>query len=480
MRGRKRWIVGLIVVILICVGFYLFWATPLMPNGSSIEQQVARITQGVSQAIPFRAKAPETAEEWDAWIERQVEKAIRDFRKHFKKEHPSAQPLSEITIEEMRKDFRANLRAQLPQIKKEIGTPTQDIVTSFTSEPVPLPRYAGPQTVEAILSTYAASYNLTWETEAIAEKYPQAAWIQMLLDRGIAIEDSADFFWYQEPRRALAGLENDPEAWASGAFAIPPTDNWETYEAAYIERRLWEEGMISAARKADPAVGGGIFVGADKRIFHPLKSNRIYVHKEDMGATFYGGALTDAQEFELLFKGVTPANYEVIYIGDDGHILSAPPPLITREEMLDAIGALPVEGEETGEAPTDVYDVYRDAFVEEAPLPNDRRVPGAPPAATAQPPERAFQQAQQATERALETLTKSDADILKDLQERLPTDENIEEVLRQRFSADRLNRAASVLNRYGPEEGLQRLKESDAEMATYLGGFIRRSQDSEK
>lgn len=85
MRGRKRWIAGLIVVILICVGLYLFRATPLTPNGSSIGQQVARITQGVSQAIPFRAKAPETAEDWDAWIDRQVEKAIRDFRKHFKK-----------------------------------------------------------------------------------------------------------------------------------------------------------------------------------------------------------------------------------------------------------------------------------------------------------------------------------------------------------------------------------------------------------
>ena len=47
----------------------------------------------------------------------------------------------------------------------------------------------------------------------------------------------------------------------------------------------------------------------------------------------------------------------------------------------------------------------------------------------------------------------------------LPTDAEFETTLKERFSSERFERAMSTLERYGPEEGLRRLKENDPEIA---------------
>ena len=47
----------------------------------------------------------------------------------------------------------------------------------------------------------------------------------------------------------------------------------------------------------------------------------------------------------------------------------------------------------------------------------------------------------------------------------LPTEEELETALRERFSLERFERAITTLERYGPEEGLRRLREADPEIA---------------
>ena len=49
-----------------------------------------------------------------------------------------------------------------------------------------------------------------------------------------------------------------------------------------------------------------------------------------------------------------------------------------------------------------------------------------------------------------------------------PTEEELETALRERFSLERFERAMSTLERYGPEEGLRRLREADPEIAVQL------------
>ena len=55
-----------------------------------------------------------------------------------------------------------------------------------------------------------------------------------------------------------------------------------------------------------------------------------------------------------------------------------------------------------------------------------------------------------------------------------PTDAGLENVLRERFSPERFSTAAQTLRRYGPEEGLRRLRASDPEVATHIQRFLRR------
>lgn len=50
----------------------------------------------------------------------------------------------------------------------------------------------------------------------------------------------------------------------------------------------------------------------------------------------------------------------------------------------------------------------------------------------------------------------------------LPTEERMEAALHKQFQPQRLARAIETLNRYGPEEGLRRLKESDSEIAEQI------------
>ena len=50
----------------------------------------------------------------------------------------------------------------------------------------------------------------------------------------------------------------------------------------------------------------------------------------------------------------------------------------------------------------------------------------------------------------------------------LPTDEEIETTLSERFSSERFERAMDTLERYGTEEGLRRLRESDPEIAKQM------------
>lgn len=50
----------------------------------------------------------------------------------------------------------------------------------------------------------------------------------------------------------------------------------------------------------------------------------------------------------------------------------------------------------------------------------------------------------------------------------LPTDEELETTLSERFSSGRIEQAMSTLERYGPKEGLRHLRESDPEIASQI------------
>ena len=61
----------------------------------------------------------------------------------------------------------------------------------------------------------------------------------------------------------------------------------------------------------------------------------------------------------------------------------------------------------------------------------------------------------------------------------LPTVEGLETSLKEQFSSERFDRAMSTLERYGPEEGLRRLRESDPEVANQIERHHKRASKEE-
>ena len=81
-------------------------------------------------------------------------------------------------------------------------------------------------------------YNVPLPMSEVDAKYPREAWLQMLLDNGITIDNFEEYWAYLSKRDELVELEKDPEVWSSGLFGISPTDDWETYKATYLEQML--------------------------------------------------------------------------------------------------------------------------------------------------------------------------------------------------------------------------------------------------
>ena len=59
----------------------------------------------------------------------------------------------------------------------------------------------------------------------------------------------------------------------------------------------------------------------------------------------------------------------------------------------------------------------------------------------------------------------------------LPTDAGLEASLKAQFSSERFDRAMSTLERYGPEEGLRRLRENDPEIAKRIENSRHRNRE---
>ncbi|RKU09861.1 hypothetical protein C6501_14825 [Candidatus Poribacteria bacterium] len=325
----------------------------------------------------------------------------------------------------------------------------------------PFQQYNGPQTVEALLKTYST---IAADPE-IDATYPQREWLQMLLKRGIVIENFNDYSGYMAARRALVHLKNDPEIWTSDVFGIPPTNDWETFKDAFIERKIWEYEQLRAAVKEDPDVSGGLFAGTDKRIFLPTKIGRVYVKRKKLGAVFFGESLDANQINALLYEGIHPKGYEVIYIDDNGKHLTEIPPPITLQDLLgntelfsqkDTISVEAVHSEETLQTQAQPIERQQDELYEYMLSSDDK------------------------SNEHIEfekTLTKK---FSKDEQVYQISDVDMEVYLREQFSSTRFNSAMETLNRYGLEEGLHKLFDEDSELALELERYILNRKPSQK
>ena len=182
--------------------------------------------------------AQTTDDPWEAWIDEQTDTVLK-----------SAREIDEKQYTEMRTNIREKFSALAAELKKEIASPPQ------------IKDYAALQTVKELRDAYDEDYNrkhqnttvrvsytagdteiFTYdESIPLAEvdaKYPRDAWLQMLLDKGITIKNAEAYWEYLFLRDRLVHIERQPNVWKSGRYNIPATEDWETYEAAYITYAL--------------------------------------------------------------------------------------------------------------------------------------------------------------------------------------------------------------------------------------------------
>ena len=327
--------------------------------------------------------------------------------------------------------------------------------------------YEGPQTVESLLERFQEMV----ADAVLDEKYPQEEWLQRVLAQGYTIENWEDYAGFLTARQNLFGLENAPKVWASGRLGIPPTDDFETYKAAYMDRKIWEYAQLKDAKLADPQVNGGFF--KDNGTFFPFAPQRVYVERAGTGAAFIGATLSATQKFELLTQGVIPEGHEVIYINGEGTRLAEPPPLLSRESVLANTRPEPLNPAWDAAALPDDFPYQ----ASEAEYHAAEHTPATPADAAHT----------NVVANALENLEALDtwenqgftdeADIEAELQRLFTpeglTEKPIEQAIQNQLSPELLNRAMNTLKRYGPKEGMERIRAEDPKIAAQIENSMR-------
>ncbi len=92
-------------------------------------------------------------------------------------------------------------------------------------------------------TTYSSDLTLS----EIDARYPRTEWLQLLLDKGITIDDSFEYASLLSKRYTLALFEDNPDLQQSGLLGIPPADDSETYKAAYIDKLVNDHTKIQAS-----------------------------------------------------------------------------------------------------------------------------------------------------------------------------------------------------------------------------------------
>lgn len=145
-------------------------------------------------------------------------------------------------------------------------------------------------------------------------KYPRDQWIQMLLNKGVRIEDYKDYKEYLDIRMHLFPKEY---------LANDDVDSSE--QSAYIDKEIQKYQRIQEARRTDPDVEHWTVIGENAL---PSIPGRMYVCKTESGYKIESQMtsnaepkLSEEQKADLQNKGIEPEGWEVVYIDEKGNLV---------------------------------------------------------------------------------------------------------------------------------------------------------------
>ena len=422
---------------------------------------------------------------WEEWIDKETEEAFIAFLTGCPDWYKTDEEKAALW-----ERLRAQTVVHAEDMKKKYGgvpIPMVTVKSEFTTGPAPLQIHEGPQTPEALMETFDDWYSKNYPNRNNVDGiYPRAEWLQMILNKGYHIETHLDYAAALRTRYWIAEVADQPEIWASGKRAVPPTDDFETYKDAFIKRQFWQKEQIDLAEQADPEVSGGFFFDDRPDVFLPSKKNRLYVYRNpeslDSMKT-WGPILTEKQRFDLTYRGKHPEEWEVIYLDEDYNVLSEKPRHMTREMVQAA--QLPPENWTPPDGwtlPEGFEDYLRERGwngswtqqpTQDASTPqNWAREAREAAKAEWEAAETEWKQFEQTLQEFEEFTNMDDTEKAAALQKRfmpqLPehlTEKSIENTLQEQWDPARIKKAEDLLNRYGPEEGLRRLAKDDPHLA---------------
>lgn len=219
-------------------------------------------------------------EDWETYKAAYVKRELAQIQKRLKNEQHTRIFHIDKGARLIEKDGDiASVLRELQDIQKEVP------LFTYKSN-----RIIVPQTVKALRDAYDEKYNEKYAITSgsvgykiegkpvfkyevplpmseVDAKYPRDKWLQMLLAKGITIDNFEEYSAYLSKRDELVELEKHPEVWSLRLFGIAPTDDWETYKAAYL-KQMFEK-------------------------FHSDRKNKIYFGKDDLEEIFKGAADAD-------------------------------------------------------------------------------------------------------------------------------------------------------------------------------------------
>ncbi|MYG05093.1 hypothetical protein F4167_00380 [Candidatus Poribacteria bacterium] len=231
-----------------------------------------------------------------------------------------------------------------------------------------------------------------------------------------------------------------------------PMEHWEAFETAYIDKKIAENQRLNDAMRNNPDVIGGIFTGTNNENFLPLTTKRVYVRRGETGASFMGEELSVSEKFNLLFKGIEPDGYEIIYLDRGGNTLPEKPEPFKREDFAndpkDNSDSLNNNGWDDTGIPETHASEPQVLTENKQNQPFDRAIPAENEANALR------EQHEKARQVVEKYATMTDAEIEAILEKQLTqslsdaTPESIETDLQKRLNPKHITEAISLLNRY--------------------------------
>ena len=320
---------------------------------------------------------------------------------------------------------------------------------NFLSWYRPMVMDASPE-VRSVMKKFDARFRSGWanRSEEIEQRFPTDEWIQRLLDMGIAIDNYSNYSGYLNGRWKFYHAKNDLEELSAlkDSYGLDADASWDEVLETGIRFGVKLHNLTDQAIATDPRVYGGSL--SKHGVFIPIRLKTVYIQS---GTMTTGTGVPDwvPHEIRRREQGFSPSreipdDIDIIYLDKNGQPLSE---------------GKTTNGGDNGEVPAfrnSEADTILESIRERLPSANDF--------------DNSFEEdfppdSAESFEFEKPNVPKRVADLEKQLTPELPTTESIKTQLKEQLSPERFSKAQQLIDEYGTEEGLRRLRESDPEAA---------------